>query len=80
MSRLSCPFCGVRELHEFQFRKTLPEPGGSSYSDVYERTNRVGVSIEHWQHVLGCRAWLLVRRDPSSDEVVEMQLLGCAAQ
>lgn len=78
MSLLTCPFCGVRELHEFHFRTTLPEPDASPYAQVYERANRADASVEHWQHVHGCRAWLLVRRDPSSGTVVEMRLLGGA--
>lgn len=76
MSRLACPFCGPRELEEFVFRKTLPEAGASDYAAVYERANRIDDSLEHWQHVHGCRAWLCVRRDPSTGAVHEVNLLG----
>jgi len=78
MTQLVCPFCGARELEEFSFRKTLPEPGSTPFAEVYERVNRLDVSVEHWQHVHGCRAWLLVRRNPSSGEVLEVQLMGRA--
>ena len=76
MSALACPFCGPRELDEFVFRKTLPEAGAEGYAAVYERANRIDDSLEHWQHVRGCRAWLRVRRNPSTGEVCEVQLLG----
>ena len=78
MSRLSCPFCGPRELEEFLFHKTLAEPGGTPYSAIYERVSRTQQSLEHWQHVFGCRAWLQVRRNPSTNDVQEILCLGYA--
>jgi len=76
VNRLVCPFCGARELEEFLFRKTLAEAGASEHAAVYERTNRLDDSLEHWQHVHGCRAWLEVRRNPSTGEVLEIRMLG----
>jgi heterotetrameric sarcosine oxidase delta subunit len=74
--RLECPFCGPRELEEFLFHKTLAEPAASPFAAVYERSNRVDLSVEHWQHLHGCRAWLLVRRNPSNNDVLEVRMLG----
>ena len=76
MTRLTCPFCGLRELREFEFHTTLPESGSTPYARVYERVSRLDDSLEHWQHVLGCRGWLLVRRNPSSGAVLETHILG----
>ncbi len=76
MTRLVCPFCGARELGEFEFRKTLPEPGGTPFAQVYERIERPALSVEHWQHVEGCRGWLLVHRNPSTGDVLGTELLG----
>jgi methylglutamate dehydrogenase subunit B len=76
MTELACPFCGPRELAEFVFRKSLPEPGASAYAAVYERANRIDDSLEHWQHVGGCRSWLRVRRNPSTGAISEVSLLG----
>lgn len=76
MSRLTCPFCGPRELEEFLFRKTLPEPNSTAYASVFERITQSRESLEHWQHVGGCRAWLWVRRDPSTNHVLEVRQLG----
>jgi sarcosine oxidase subunit delta len=78
MTQLVCPFCGPRELEEFSFRKTLPESNSTPFAEVYERANRLDLSVEHWQHVHGCRAWLIVRRNPSSGQVLEVQLSGRA--
>jgi sarcosine oxidase subunit delta len=79
VTRLVCPFCGPRELREFEFHKTLPTPGGSDYAQVYERIDRPELSVEHWQHVEGCGAWLLVQRNPSTGAVLEIRLLGGGA-
>jgi len=75
MSRLACPFCGARELPEFEFHKTVADPQVGAYRAVYERVNRLDVSVEYWQHVHGCRSWLLVRRNPSTGDVSEISLL-----
>jgi len=73
LSRLHCPFCGARELEEFRFHKTLAEPGANGYEEVYARSNRLTLSWEHWQHVSGCRAWLMVRRNPSDGTVLDVR-------
>ena len=80
MTRLVCPFCGPRELREFEFYKTLPaDERASAYERTYERVASVELSIEHWQHVEGCRGWLLVHRNPSTGQVIDVRLLGGAA-
>ena len=77
MTRLHCPFCGPRELREFEFYKTLPAvDGASAFERTYERMADLDRSLEHWQHVGGCRAWLLVERNPSSGAVRDTRLLG----
>ncbi len=70
------PFCGPRDLDEFVFRKTAPEPAATPYEAVYERVDRLHDSREYWQHLYGCRAWLWLRRDPSTHTVLEVRLLG----
>ncbi len=80
MTRLTCPFCGTRELREFVFHKTLPSgEHGSAYQRTYERIASLEHSAEHWQHLEGCRGWLLVHRNPSSGQVISVELLGGAA-
>jgi sarcosine oxidase delta subunit len=77
VTRLSCPFCGPRELREFLFHKTLPSDAqGNEYERTYERLGSLELSVEHWQHVAGCRSWLLVHRNPSTGQVIKSGLLG----
>ena len=76
MTRLACPFCGARELEEFEFRKTLPQLHDTPVARVYLRIEDPQLSVEHWQHVGGCRAWLLVHRNPSTGAVLSVRLLG----
>ena len=86
---LRCPWCGPRELEEFRFRSVLTGeragPGESvttgdhpsaAYARVYERANVPDSSVEYWQHDRGCRAWLVVQRNPSTAEVLDVQLLA----
>ena len=80
MKRLYCPFCGPREREEFRFQKTLAEAGASAYAAAYLRTNSTTVSLEHWQHVHGCQAWLRVRRNPGDDSVLDVTLAGDEAR
>ncbi len=76
MTRLVCPFCGARELREFAFHKTLPAGPGSAFERCYERVDRPERSVEHWQHIEGCRGWLVVERNPSTGAVLTTRLLG----
>jgi heterotetrameric sarcosine oxidase delta subunit len=74
MSRLICPFCGPRELREFEFHKTLPNAGHTPFEQVYLRVDSLTLSVEHWQHIAGCRAWLHIERNPSTGEVLVCRL------
>ena len=76
MTPLVCPFCGPRELREFVFHKTLPAPTcANEFERTYLRVADPESSSEHWQHVAGCRAWLRVQRNPSTGEVLAVQML-----
>ena len=89
---MACPFCGLRPLEEFLFRKTVPnvgtgsgvgvgadaDAGASAYAQVYLRVDSAERSVEEWQHVAGCRAWLVVDRNPSKGVVRSVALLGGA--
>lgn len=79
MSLFTCPFCGPRSLEEFVFHKTLPNVPGGAFEAVYLRCDTPTLSVEHWQHRYGCRAWLELRRDPSSGDVLGVTLLSGVA-
>jgi methylglutamate dehydrogenase subunit B len=80
MNQLHCPFCGARELQEFEFRKTRANVTSSEVGKVYLRVDRVEVSVEYWQHVQGCRAWLLIQRNPSTGAVLGVEALPAVSQ
>jgi heterotetrameric sarcosine oxidase delta subunit len=68
---LACPRCGRRPLDEFTFggeRRHVPD----WITDVWILENPDGVTTERWFHAAGCRRWLTVRRDTSTDTVVEV--------
>jgi sarcosine oxidase subunit delta len=50
----------------------------SAYAQVYLRVDSAEQSVEEWQHTAGCRAWLLVDRNPSTGLVHSITLLGDA--
>jgi len=70
MLRIHCPFCGERDHSEFAYGKdatvTYP-PLDASLDDwhdaVFLRDNLRGAQTETWQHIHGCRQWLIVERD-----------------
>jgi methylglutamate dehydrogenase subunit B len=73
---IACPFCGCRDVEEFQFRSVVAEAQATAFERVYERVNDVSDSFEYWQHALGCRAWLTIRRNPSTGEIRDLRVLG----
>eukprot|EP01037_Dinobryon_pediforme_P031926 gene31926-36643_t len=74
-SLITCPHCGARPTQEFSIRSDAslvrPEPAAPEtdwFAYVYLRDNPKGRHREHWQHVAGCRRWLIVERDTLSHE------------
>jgi sarcosine oxidase subunit delta len=69
--RISCPYCGARDVQEFAYRgdATKARPEGLDASEeamldyVYLRDNAAGPHRELWYHGAGCHAWLVVTRD-----------------
>jgi heterotetrameric sarcosine oxidase delta subunit len=70
--RITCPFCGERGNEEFAYRGDAtvqrpsvhgPEAQSAWVDYVYIRDNPAGLLRELWQHVHGCRSWLVVTRD-----------------
>jgi sarcosine oxidase subunit delta len=68
--RIPCPHCGERGNEEFSYRgaaglvRPAPDaPAAAWHEYVYVRDNPAGAHRELWQHVNGCRRWLVVARD-----------------
>ena len=77
MLRIDCPYCGERDHVEYVYAgdaaKRLPDLADSDldrWTDwVFVRDNVRGEHHEYWQHVHGCRQWLLVVRDTVTHEI-----------
>ena len=70
--KIDCPYCGEHDHVEYVYAgdaaKRLPDLADSDldrWTDwVFVRDNVRGEHHEYWQHVHGCRQWLLVVREP----------------
>lgn len=74
--RIPCSYCGERGHEEFVYLGDAtvyrpPADGAPAawHDYVYLRDNPSGSHRELWQHVAGCRAWLVVTRDTRSHEI-----------
>ncbi len=80
--RISCPYCGTRELGEFTYlgdaapkRPSIDTPDAEDlfYDYVYTRDNIAGEMSEYWYHGGGCRSWLKVRRNTVTHEIASVE-------
>ena len=77
MLRICCPVCGERDYTEFRYggdaTKARPPHGTGSSKEwhdyVFVFENPKGVHREFWQHVLGCRQWLVLERNTATNAV-----------
>jgi len=80
MIRINCPFCGERDHSEFGYGgdgsieyPALDAPAEAWHDAVFLRENIRGRQMETWQHVNGCRQWLLIERDTVTHEIHSIQ-------
>lgn len=86
MLRIECPLCGERQYTEFRYGgdagKRRPGHGTADLAAWHEYLflfdNPKGTHREFWQHVQGCRQWLVVVRDTATDTVTEVMLARSA--
>src|SRR5699024_7236700 len=92
MLRIPCPWCGERDHTEFIYGGDASTPwpadplapaatavsgtAGDRAPDLYRRDNPAGRHLEYWQHVRGCRRWLVVERDTVSHEIFSARAPG----
>ncbi|MEM7429784.1 MAG: sarcosine oxidase subunit delta [Pseudomonadota bacterium] len=80
--RITCPLCGERDYGEFSIygdaSRQRPHNDNTDpetwYEYVFLRTNPKGRHQEYWQHIQGCRQWLVVDRDTVTHEVYNVSL------
>jgi heterotetrameric sarcosine oxidase delta subunit len=83
MLKIPCPNCGERYYTEFRYggdaTKRRPAPGADMktwHDYVFLFANPKGAHCEYWQHVLGCRQWLVLERDTATNRVGRARLAG----
>ena len=77
MLRIPCPHCGERDYTEFRYAgdatKSRPLHGTADvrawHDHIFLFTNPKGAHREYWQHVQGCRQWLVLERNTATNEV-----------
>jgi heterotetrameric sarcosine oxidase delta subunit len=77
MLRIPCPHCGLRDYTEFSYAgdatKQRPAQGTADLRTWYEYVflfdNPKGAHLEYWQHLEGCRQWLVLERDTATNTV-----------
>jgi len=80
--RLTCPLCGSRDRREFYYQgeavmmaRPAPDADADTWNSyLHLRDNPAGVRRELWQHDGGCGAWLVVTRDTTTHEVLDVAL------
>jgi sarcosine oxidase subunit delta len=78
MLRIHCPYCGERDHSEFKYggdaskRRPVHGTGDAKvwHDFVFLFANPKGAHREYWQHVLGCRQWILVERNTVTHDIV----------
>jgi sarcosine oxidase subunit delta len=85
--RIDCCYCGPRGNEEFAYLgdasvQRPPADLGIPLDDaarrawvdyVYLRDNPASTHRELWQHVAGCRAWLVVTRDVRTHAILKVE-------
>ena len=81
MLRINCPFCGLRNHHEFTYLEdgsvTMPDLNNAEkeawYEAVFLRENTRGTHIEDWHHTQGCRMVVRVKRDTATHKILSVE-------
>ncbi|HMB60460.1 MAG TPA: sarcosine oxidase subunit delta [Xanthomonadales bacterium] len=76
--RISCPWCGERDLAEFTFggpgniiRPAAPATTtDAEWADyLFYRDNPKGLHLERWVHTWGCHQWFSLVRNTVTHEI-----------
>lgn len=75
MFRIPCPHCGLRDASEFRHHgetrarpdlRTVTPPEWRAY--LYDQRNLAGWVSETWYHRAGCRRFVTVQRNTTTNE------------
>jgi heterotetrameric sarcosine oxidase delta subunit len=74
--RIECPNCGRGPIEEFLYDELVAVPDWMVDRDArnvylaFMKSNLDGSTTERWFHSLGCRRWLTIVRDTTTDQIV----------
>jgi heterotetrameric sarcosine oxidase delta subunit len=74
--RIECPNCGRRPIEEFVYEELsavpdwIVDPDERNVDLAFMRSNPEGSTTERWFHSFGCRRWLTISRDTTTDRIV----------
>lgn len=78
-----CPNCGPRNSDEFTYQgeaRRRPDVNDTDPGEwrryLYMRANTAGWVTERWFHLSGCRRYLTVERDNTTNEIRAVLALG----
>ena len=71
--KIPCPSCGSRPYTEFTFGGELRDldaaDAAEDFARVHLRENSPGPQLERWFHAFGCRRWLTLERNTSTNRI-----------
>jgi methylglutamate dehydrogenase subunit B len=81
---IPCPVCGIRGHGEFVYggdatrlRPLISSDNTERWAEyVYDRRNPRGPHEEYWQHVHGCRQFMVVTRNTETHDISSVRLIG----
>jgi heterotetrameric sarcosine oxidase delta subunit len=76
--QIPCPWCGPRDIAEYTYGgqagvaypedpSTLSPQAWAAW--LYVRANPRGPLCERWHHVGGCRRWITIERDTTTQRI-----------
>ncbi|RED11833.1 sarcosine oxidase subunit delta [Pontivivens insulae] len=80
--RIECPQCGARDVREFTYLGAAvlaDRPDADATTEAWQdyvhlRDNPAGPHDELWHHAMGCSAWLRVRRNTLTHEILTVTM------
>ena len=73
---IPCPHCGPRAIEEYAYGEvyavpeTIADPDEHNLDRAFMHNNAEGPVTEAWFHTYGCRRWVYVERDTSTDTLL----------
>lgn len=80
--QIPCPHCGPRAQAEFTYERTvdsvvpLDAAPEAAMKTLFTRNNPRGPDQEIWRHSYGCRAWMVMTRDRTTNEITAVRAAG----